>query len=80
MAYNRKNKLLQMKHVLEVYNREKKDGVSTIYVYRTYIFPQFHISINTLYNILATPVQKLLKDDDQQALSKDKYIQTKINF
>lgn len=67
MAYNRKNKLLQMKQVLEVYNREKKEGVSTVHVYRTYIYPQFHISINTLYNILSTPVQKLLKDDALKA-------------
>ena len=72
---------MQMKQVLEVYNREKKDGVSTVYVYRTYIYPQFHISINTLYNILSTPVQKLLKDDAAKANPPDdRYIQIKMNL
>ena len=32
MAYNRINKLRQMQEVVEVYCREKKDGVSTAYV------------------------------------------------
>jgi hypothetical protein len=64
MAYNRRNKLKQVKAVLEVYNREKKDGISTQYVFRTFIEPRFHISCATLYNYLAMPVNKLIKEED----------------
>jgi len=72
MAYNKRNKLLQMKRILDVYLREKRDGVSTAYVYRTYIFPQFNISISTLYNIIATPVERLLKEEDLKIQKKAK--------
>ena len=63
MAYNRLNKLLHMRHVIEVYQREKKDGNTTQWVYDTHIYPQFHITIKTLYNWLATPVNKLIKEE-----------------
>ena len=62
MPYNRRNKLLQMQRVLEVYTKNKLPGVSTEYVYRTYIWPEFHISRATLYNYLSTPVNKELKE------------------
>ena len=64
MAYNRKNKLLQMQKVCEVYQRHKQPGVSTAYVYRTHIFPEFHISIATLYIYLGTSISKELKQID----------------
>ena len=62
MAYNRRNKLLQMQRVIEVYKDRKLPGVSTAYVYRTYIWPEFHISMATLYNYLGTPVTRELKE------------------
>lgn len=62
MAYNSKNKLLTMQKVLEIYTREKQPGISTAYVYRTYIYPVYPISIKTLYNYLSTPVTKRLKE------------------
>jgi len=67
MAYNRKNKLLQMQHVCEVYQKHMLPGVTTAYVYRTYIFPQFHISIATLYIYLGTSINKELKQIDANA-------------
>lgn len=66
MAYNPRNKLLQMQDVIDVYLEHKKEGVSTRHVYRTYIKPRFHISLATLYNYLATPVKKLLLELDEQ--------------
>lgn len=66
MAYTRKNKLLTMQKVLELYLKYKQDGTSTAYVYRTYIYPVYPISIATLYNYLATPVTKELKELDSK--------------
>jgi len=64
MAYNRRNKLLQMQSVIATYQKYKQPGVSTTYVYYTYIRPLFHISIATLYNYLSTPVNRELKEID----------------
>jgi len=70
MAYNRINKLRQMQEVVEVYCREKKDGISTAYVYREFIHKQFHISIKTLYNYLGTPISRELKIEQEKAQAK----------
>ncbi len=51
-----------MQRVCEVYQKQRLPGVSTAYIYRTYISPQFHISIATLYIYLGTPVAKELKN------------------
>ncbi len=51
-----------MQRVIEVYQKHKLPGVSTAYVYRTFIFPEFHISLATLYIYLGTPVNKELKN------------------
>ncbi len=67
MSYNRKNKLLFMKDVLDLYLQEKKPGISTAYVYRTFIYPRYRISMTTLYKYLSTPVTKLLKEDEKKA-------------
>lgn len=66
MAYNKKNKLLQMKQVIDCYLEHKRDGNTTAYVYRTYIWPRYHISMTTLYNYLSTPVEKLLKEEEKK--------------
>ena len=66
MAYNRRNKLKFMQEVIEVYCREMKPGVSSVYVYRVFIKPRFHISIKTLYNYLATPVNRHLKEENEK--------------
>jgi len=64
MAYNRRNKLLQMRKVIEIYQREKKDGISTAHVYRQHIFPNYPMSRATLYNYLSTPVERLLREEE----------------
>lgn len=53
-----------MRLVIEIYQREKKEGVSTAHVFRTYIFPQYPMSRSTLYNYLSTPVEKLLREEE----------------
>lgn len=66
MAYRKRNKLLMMQKVIEIYKREKKPGISTAWVYRTHIYPVYPISISTLYNYLATPVSRELKELEQK--------------
>lgn len=63
MPYNRSNRLLKIRDVNRAYLEHKTDGNTTMYVYRTVIYPQFRISLSTLYNYLATPVERMLKDD-----------------
>jgi len=53
-----------MRKVLDIYLREKKDGVSTAHVFREHITPVYPMSRSTLYNILSTPVDKLLKEEE----------------
>jgi len=66
MVYNKKNKLLQIRLVVELYKKHKQPGVSTAYVFRTYIEPYYPMSISTLYNYLATPVEKELKQMENE--------------
>jgi len=74
MAYTRRNKLLQMRKVIEIYKEHKKDGVSTEHVYREHIFPIYPMSRTTLYNYLSTPVEKLLKEEDAKKRAKDQLL------
>jgi len=66
MAYNRLNHLRKMRDIVEVYCREKKPGISTAYVYREFIYPQFHISLATLYVYLSTPIAKQIKEEENK--------------
>jgi hypothetical protein len=75
MAYNKENKLLQIIDVLDVYKKHKVDGVSTAYVYRTYIKDRFRISIQTLYVYLATPAEKEL-----QKVRADKQVKKEVQL
>ena len=72
MAYNRKNKLLQVQKVIEIYQREKRDGVTTRHIYRNCIFPIYPISVSTFYNYLTIPVTKLLKEIEGTKKTLDK--------
>jgi hypothetical protein len=63
MAYNRLNKLYQIKKVIEVYITEKKDGMTTEYVYRTHIYPRFMISRSAFYSYLRMPIIKLIREE-----------------
>lgn len=62
MAFSRKNLLLRIKDVNELYKEKEKIGLSTEYIYRHHIAPVFHISRSTLYEYLATPYERQLKE------------------
>ena len=62
MAFSRKNLLLRVKEVNEMYKEKAKIGLSTEYIYRNFIEPVFHISRSTLYEYLAIPYERQLKE------------------
>jgi len=57
-----RNKLLRYKDIRDVYLEFKTEYIPTTVVYRKYIYPRFHISRTTLYTVLSTPINKLLKE------------------
>jgi hypothetical protein len=56
------NKLRRYKLIVELYNRHKTDDIPTTKVLKNYIYPVYPISRATLYTILNTPIDKLLKE------------------
>lgn len=57
-GYNRYNFLLKVKAVNEIYLEYSKKGVSSGYIYKTYIQHQFFISRATFYAYLQIPYKK----------------------
>lgn len=62
MAFSRKNFLLRVKEVNELYKEKQRIGLSTEFIHRTFIAPQFHISRSTLYEWLTIPYEKQLRE------------------
>ncbi len=58
----KRNTLLRYKDILTDFQNHKTEDIPTTVVWRKYIYPKYHISRTTLYNILATPVNKELKE------------------
>ncbi|WP_271783885.1 hypothetical protein [Aquimarina algiphila] len=65
----RRNTLLQYRAVMEEFKARKTEDIPTTVIHRKYIYPKFFISRTTLYNILCTPVNKELKEIEEQQLS-----------
>ena len=57
-----KNKLLRYKDIRDVYLEHKTEDIPTTVIHRKYIYPRFYISRTTLYTVLNTPINKLLKE------------------
>ncbi|WP_188621510.1 hypothetical protein [Flavobacterium suaedae] len=56
------NTLRRYKLIVELYKEHKTEDIPTTRVLRKYIYPKYPISRATLYTILNTPVDKLIKD------------------
>jgi hypothetical protein len=66
-GYNKKNKLQVIVCVQEEYLKHANSGRTTVYIYRTYIYPRFFISLGTFYRYLATPAKRdLLKLEEAE--------------
>ena len=61
-----RNKLLRYRAILETYLQHKTDDIPFTVVWRKYVYPVHFISIGTMYNILNTPINKELKEIDNQ--------------
>ena len=66
MAFSRKNLLFRVKEVNELYLEKAKIGLSTEFIYRTFIKPRYHISRSTLYEYLAIPYDRQLREIAQR--------------
>ena len=62
MAFSRKNLLLRVKEVNELYMEKAKIGL----IFRTFIKPRYHISRSTLYEYLAIPYDRQLREIAQR--------------
>jgi hypothetical protein len=61
-----RNKLLRYRAILDTYLQHKTDDIPFRVVWRKYVYPVHFISIGTLYNVINTPVNKELKEIDNQ--------------
>lgn len=61
-----KNKLLRYKLILDEFKKHNNEDIPTTVIHRKYIYPKFFISRTTLYTILCTPVNKELKELENQ--------------
>lgn len=59
-----KNKLLRYQDVVNYYYQIKAENryITIVALHRDFIYPKYHISRVTFYNILRTPIQKELKE------------------
>lgn len=82
MAYNRENFLNRVKEVNELYLAKQRLGIPLARIYRDYIEPQFHISRSTLYEWLAIPYEKELRQikEDKERIAEWEKRQQTINF
>lgn len=71
-GYNRENKLKLVIRVQEEYLKYANSGLTTAYIYRTYIYPKFLISQATFYNYLNEPAKRDLKKIENDKCSKTK--------
>lgn len=62
MSFSRKNLLCRVKEVNELFVEKQRIGLSTEYIYRTFVAPRYHISRTTLYNWLTIPYKKQLEE------------------
>jgi hypothetical protein len=61
-----RNKLLRYRAIEQTYLTHKTDDIPFVVVWRKYVYPVHFISVGTLYNILNTPINKELKEIDNQ--------------
>jgi len=61
-----RNKLLRYRAILDTYLQHKTDDIPLTVVWRKYVYPVHFVSIGTLYNVINTPINKQLKEIDNQ--------------
>jgi hypothetical protein len=65
MSYNRKNFLLKVKKVNELYLHYKMDGLTTVYIFRKYIHPIYPMHEDTFYKLLGINYERQLRQIEE---------------
>lgn len=62
----KRNLLRRYKAVMDEFNKHDCRYIPIAVIYREFIYPKFHISRDTLYRILSTPIEEELDEIDRQ--------------
>ena len=65
-GYNRRNYLLRVRDIQNIYTEHHRRGCTDVYIYKTYIYPTYKIGRTTFYNYLATPAERDLKELEEK--------------
>ena len=61
-GYNRRNFLLRVRDIQDIYMQHHTRGCTDKFIYQNHIYPTYKIGRTTFYNYLATPAVKELKE------------------
>lgn len=64
--YNRRNFLLRVKDIQDIYTEHHAHGCTDKYIYQTYIYPTYKIGRTTFYAYLTIPAVKELKELEER--------------
>lgn len=64
--YNRRNFLLRVKDIQDIYTEHHQRGCTDKYIYQTHIYPIYKIGRTTFYNYLAIPAVRELKELEER--------------
>ena len=65
-GYNRRNFLLRVKDIQDIYTNYYAHGCTDKYIYQTHVYPTYKIGRTTFYNYLAIPAVKELKELEER--------------
>jgi hypothetical protein len=81
MAYNRRNILIRILHVQNIYQQYHDIGLTNETIFSKHILPVFFISRQTFYNYLNINAKKELRDQGVNPESKEfQYVTLKPNY
>lgn len=79
-GYNRRNFLLRVKDIQDIYQEHHKRGCTDKYIYQTHIYPTYKIGRATFYNYLATPAVKELKELEERMRKEKEERERQVNM
>lgn len=65
-GYNRRNFLLRVKDIQDIYTNYHARGCTDKYIYQTHVYPTYKIGRTTFYNYLAIPAVRELKELEER--------------
>lgn len=81
MSYNQRNLLNKVKEVQDIYRQYSQEGVTAVFIYKTYVKKQYHISQRTFEKYLGINVKLELKRlDDAENNNDQRPVQGQLGF